>query len=67
MVAGEVLDFVFALAGVLADELGVILDSTLVRTLDDVVNKVDDEDDVELDGLGDTNELEGLDKESQLV
>ena len=66
MVAGEMLDFV-SLAGVLADELGVTLDRTLVRTLDDFVNKVGDEDDSELGGLRDADELEGLDTESQLV
>lgn len=49
---------IVSLTGVLADELGVILDGTLVRTLDEVANKVGDEDDSELGGFGDTNELE---------
>jgi len=68
-VTGEVLDC-DSLTGLLADVLLDMLDSTLGRRLDGVVNKVGDEnddDDSKLDELVDSDELEGLETDSQLV
>jgi hypothetical protein len=65
-VTGEVLDFV-SMNGLLADVLGDMLGSTLSRTPVDVVTEAGDDEDSELDGLGDGDELERVATDSQLV